>query len=109
MPLGHYDAIAYLAGWTKRPLGGALFYMAAPYHVLDFQMRGALAEYCAFALMPLVALGIRRSANVIAADDAELRLCSIDDDPLAERAHRQPLPDTLPLFLAETRGATARR
>ena len=54
---------AYLAGSTRRPLAGALFFMAAPYHVLDFQMRGALAEYCAFAVVPLVALGIRRAAN----------------------------------------------
>ena len=53
----------WLKGWTARPLAGALFYMAAPYHVVDFYGRGALAEFCAIALIPLVALGLRRVAE----------------------------------------------
>lgn len=53
----------WLKGWTERPLLGACFYMAAPYHLCDFYYRGALAEYCAFALIPLAALGIRRCAE----------------------------------------------
>lgn len=54
---------AWLSGWTKRPLIGALVYMAAPYHVLDFYARGALAEFTAVALIPVVALGLRRLAK----------------------------------------------
>lgn len=53
----------WLKGWTERPLLGACFYMAAPYHLCDFYFRGALAEYCAFAVIPLAALGIRRCAE----------------------------------------------
>ena len=47
-------------GWTSHPLAAALFYMAAPYHVVDFYGRGALAEACAIALIPLLALGLKR-------------------------------------------------
>jgi uncharacterized membrane protein len=53
----------WLKGWTERPLLGACFYMAAPYHLSDFYYRGALAEYCAFALIPLTTMGIRRCAE----------------------------------------------
>jgi hypothetical protein len=53
----------WLKGWTHRPLAGALLYVAAPYHMVDFYSRGALAEFCAYALLPLVALGIRRAAR----------------------------------------------
>ncbi|WP_294394986.1 hypothetical protein [uncultured Sphingomonas sp.] len=53
--------------WLKRdapaPLVGAGLYMVMPYHVMDFYGRGALAEFCAFALIPLVALGLRRSTE----------------------------------------------
>jgi hypothetical protein len=51
----------WLKGWTARPLLAALLFMAAPYHLLDFYRRGALAEFCAFALLPLVALGLRKA------------------------------------------------
>jgi hypothetical protein len=47
-------------GWTERPLAAALLYMAAPYHLADFYGRGALAETCAIALIPLLALGLKR-------------------------------------------------
>ena len=39
---------------APRPLAGAALYMAAPYHLLDFARRGALAEFAAMALVPLV-------------------------------------------------------
>lgn len=54
---------AWLSGWTKRPLVGALAYMAAPYHVLDFYGRGALAEFTAISIIPIVALGLRRMSE----------------------------------------------
>lgn len=47
-------------GWTNHPLAAALLFMAAPYHVADFYGRGALAEACAIALIPLLALGLKR-------------------------------------------------
>lgn len=53
----------WLKGRTERPLFGALLYMAAPYHLCQFYLRGALAEFCAFALVPLVALAMRRCAE----------------------------------------------
>lgn len=46
---------------AKAPLLGALLFMAAPYHVLDFYVRGALAEFLAISLIPLIALGLRRA------------------------------------------------
>jgi len=54
---------AFLRGYSKRPLLGAAFYMAAPYHLLDFARRGALAEFTAITLLPLVAIGIRRAVR----------------------------------------------
>lgn len=53
----------WLRGWTERPLLAALFYMAAPYHLMDFYRRGALAEFVAFAFIPLVALGMKRAID----------------------------------------------
>ena len=46
-----------------RPIVGALMFMAAPYHLWDFTRRGALAETVAIALIPLVAIGLRRVAE----------------------------------------------
>jgi len=54
---------AFLRGHAERPLLGSAFYMAAPYHLLDFARRGALAEFTAIALLPLVAIGIRRAVQ----------------------------------------------
>jgi hypothetical protein len=54
---------AFLRGHAERPLLGAAFYMAAPYHLLDFARRGALAEFTAIALLPLVAIGIRHAVQ----------------------------------------------
>ena len=52
---------AWLKGRTPAPFVGALVYMVLPYHVMDFYGRGALAEFCAFAIAPLVALGVRHA------------------------------------------------
>jgi hypothetical protein len=50
----------WASGWTSHPLAAALFFMAAPYHVADVYGRGALAEACAIAFIPLLALGLKR-------------------------------------------------
>lgn len=42
------------------PLLGAILYMAAPYHLMDFYVRGALAEFAAFIWYPLIAMAIAR-------------------------------------------------
>lgn len=51
-------------GWLSErgtyPLLGAILYMAAPYHLMDFYVRGALAEFAAFIWYPLIALAIIR-------------------------------------------------
>jgi len=47
----------------RAALLGALAYMVAPYHIYDIYARGALAESCAYALLPLIALAIRRLAE----------------------------------------------
>ncbi len=52
----------WLRGRARAPLVGAILYMILPYHMIDFYARGALAEFCAFALVPLVALGVERAA-----------------------------------------------
>ncbi len=78
MPVPHRLAItAWLLLWASgaamhawlrsqiRPglaLLGALLYMAAPYHLMDHYWRGALAEFAAYAAVPLVLLGVRASA-----------------------------------------------
>lgn len=46
-----------------RPLVGALLFVLAPYHVLDFTLRGALAESVAIALLPFLAIGLKRIAD----------------------------------------------
>ena len=60
--LSGYTMLAWLHG-TKRPLVGALLFMAAPYHIYDFYGRGGQAEFVAIALLPLIALGLRRAGN----------------------------------------------
>ncbi|MBS0524112.1 MAG: integral membrane-like protein, partial [Proteobacteria bacterium] len=57
---------AWLRTVTGRPLValiGAIAYMAAPYHLLDHYMRGALAEFTAYAVLPLVLLSVARAAG----------------------------------------------
>lgn len=62
LTLSGYTMLAWLRD-TKRPLLGAILFMAAPYHVLDFYSRGAQAEFLAISLLPLVALGLRRAGE----------------------------------------------
>lgn len=54
---------AWIKDSAKAPLLGALVFMAAPYSVLDFTSRGAIAEFVAIAFIPLVALGLQRAAE----------------------------------------------
>lgn len=49
---------AWLSFHGARSLLGASLYMLAPYHLTDFYARGALAEFAAFAWLPLIGLGI---------------------------------------------------
>ena len=51
---------SWLAARGTRPVVGALIYMIAPYHLFDLTVRGALAEFCAYVMLPLVALGVQR-------------------------------------------------
>jgi hypothetical protein len=60
--LSGYAMFAWLQD-TPRPLLGALLFMAAPYHLLDFYGRGAQAECLAIGFLPLVMLGLRRVAE----------------------------------------------
>jgi len=53
----------WLKGHARMPLAGALLYMVLPYHIMDFYGRGALAEFCAFPIVPLVAMGIRHATE----------------------------------------------
>jgi uncharacterized membrane protein len=55
-----YTMLAWLRD-AKYPLFGALLFMAAPYHLFDFYSRGAQAEFLGIAILPLVALGLRRT------------------------------------------------
>ena len=54
---------SWLRNAAERPLLGALFYVAAPYHTFNFYSRGAVAEFLATALLPAVMIGLRRSAR----------------------------------------------
>jgi hypothetical protein len=47
-------------GRASQPLLGALIFLAAPYHSFNFYMRGAMAEFLATSMIPLVMLGLRR-------------------------------------------------
>jgi len=47
----------------RTALYGALAYMAAPYHLVDHYYRGAFAEFAAYAVLPLLALAVRRIAH----------------------------------------------
>lgn len=55
---------AYL--WLERyrhPVIGMILFVAAPYHVADFVYRGALAESLGVAILPFLAIGLRRVAE----------------------------------------------
>jgi len=54
----------------RTALIGALAYMVAPYHLTDHYLRGAIAEFAAYAVLPLVMVGVtlvarRHRAGVI--------------------------------------------
>ncbi|HZU50482.1 MAG TPA: hypothetical protein VE968_01260 [Sphingomicrobium sp.] len=53
----------WLKGHCSQPLLGAAFFVVAPYHLLDYTVRGALAESVAIGLIPVVAIGLRRIAE----------------------------------------------
>jgi hypothetical protein len=50
----------WLKGRSENPLLASVIFVLAPYHLLDFTVRGALAETWATALIPLIAIGLRR-------------------------------------------------
>jgi hypothetical protein len=60
-----YAMHQWLRNDARHALPGAILYMVAPYHVLDFYGRGAQAEFCAYVLLPLVALGMRERRGVV--------------------------------------------
>lgn len=53
----------WLEGRSNHPLLAAGFFMAAPYHVLDYTERASLPESVAIALIPFLAIGLRRIAE----------------------------------------------
>ena len=50
----------WLRDRAPTPLLGALIFVAAPYHAFNFYNRGALAEFLATAVLPLIMLGLQR-------------------------------------------------
>ena len=56
-------AFHWLRDRSQYPLLGALFFALAPYHWFDFYARGALAESVAIAILPFLAIGLRRIAE----------------------------------------------
>lgn len=51
---------AWLKEQTPHALWGAIIYMLAPYHMYNFYVRGALAEYASFIWLPLIILSLAR-------------------------------------------------
>lgn len=67
----------WLAPRSRHALLWAIAYMIAPYHLYDFYVRGAVAEYAAFIWPPLILLGIdglpdRRRVGLLAISYAGL-------------------------------------
>ena len=60
--LGMYQWLR-LSAATGRAVLGALLFMAAPYHLDDTYIRGAFAEFAAIAVLPILALGLARTAK----------------------------------------------
>ena len=54
---------SWLRGRTNHPLIAACLFMAAPYHMFDYVDRAALPECVAIALIPVLAIGLRRIAE----------------------------------------------
>src|SRR3954465_6424570 len=55
-----YLGSTYLSRWAA--CIGAVFYMVAPYRLMDMFIRHALAEHCAFIWLPLIVAGTARFA-----------------------------------------------
>ena len=53
-------ASTYLSAWAA--MAGSVFYMVAPYRLVDIFVRHALAEHCAFIWLPLIVWGTARFA-----------------------------------------------
>lgn len=53
----------WLRGRSNHPLLGSALFVAAPYHLLNYTDRGAVAESLATACIPLLAIGLRRLAE----------------------------------------------
>ncbi len=62
-----YAMHRWLKDFAPHPLLGSLLFMAAPYHLIDFYDRGALAEFVAIAFIPLVAWAMRENRPIILA------------------------------------------
>lgn len=67
----------WLRGRSRWPRLGAAAYMIAPYHLMDFYVRGALAEFSAFAWLPLIALAIERMPDRRALPLLALSYCGL--------------------------------
>jgi hypothetical protein len=50
----------WLKPQSRHPLAGAFAFMVAPYHAFNFYNRGAIAEFLATAILPLVLAGLWR-------------------------------------------------
>ena len=50
----------WLRDQSRVPLIGAIMFMIAPYHLFNFYLRGAIAEFLATAILPFVLWGIRQ-------------------------------------------------
>lgn len=74
---------AWLRDKTPHALLLAGLYMAAPYHLADFYARAALAEFAAFAWLPLIALGLERRPRLLAVAFAGLILTHLPTAVLA--------------------------
>jgi hypothetical protein len=53
----------WLVQRSRAPLLWSALYMVMPYHMIDFYNRGALAEFWAYAIVPLIALGLTRAMD----------------------------------------------
>ncbi|MXO84575.1 integral membrane-like protein [Altererythrobacter aurantiacus] len=67
----------WLKGRSQWPMLWAAAYIIAPYHLMDFYVRGALAEFAAFAWLPLIALAIERMPDRRALPLLALSYCGL--------------------------------
>src|ERR1044071_7923108 len=57
----YHLASTYLSSWAA--CLGSVFYMVAPYRLVDIFIRHALAEHCAFIWLPLIVWGMAQFAT----------------------------------------------